>query len=312
MINKKISVIIPAYNAEMTIKQTLNSVFNQTYGNLEVIIVNDGSTDGTLDILEKQAARIKIISTSNKGVSHARNTGLKNASGDYIQFLDADDLLIPDKIEIQLTALEAEDADIAYGNWQKFIELDGKITLKEITNREISYPIEVDLFTDFWCPPAALLYSKAITEKIGPWKEWLPIIQDARYMLDAAMQKGKFIYCPVLVAQYRTGQENSLSNKNSLNFVKDCYNNAKDVWSFWQHDNEDIQSKKAAIIQSIRYCIYEFSILDRSLFHEAINFMLQINPQYIPAQSGALQIFSRIFGYRNAEKIAAMKRKLWH
>lgn len=312
MINKKVSIIIPAYNAEMTIKQTLNSAFNQTHTNLEIIVVNDGSKDSTLEILESYGKQIILISTVNKGVSHARNTGLKSASGDYIQFLDADDFLIFNKIEMQLEALEKEGAEVAYGNWQKFTEFGGKITLKEITNRKINHPIEVDIFTDFWCPPAALLYSRVIVEKIGPWKEWLPIIQDARYMLDAAIQKGKFIYCPVLVAQYRTGQESSLSSKNSLNFVKDCYLNAKDVWNIWKHDIEDIQSKKEAIIQCLRYCIHEFSILDQSLFHEAITFMLQISPNYVPIQSGALQILSRIFGYRNAEQIALFKRKIWY
>lgn len=312
MIHKKISVIIPAYNAESTIESTLESVLNQTYQNLEIIVVNDGSTDRTLAVLAKYATKIKLISTANKGVSHARNTGLKYSKGEFIQYLDADDLLIENKIEIQLKALEAESGDVAYGNWQSFMDVNGVCKIKETNSKQLKKYIEVEIFTDFWCPPAALLYTKEIVDKIGGWKEWLPIIQDARYMLDAAMHNGKFVYCPFLVAQYRTGLEHSLSNKNSLAFVKDVFTNTKDVWMVWQYDIKNLKAKKAAIIQSLRYCIHEFSILDQSLFEEAIKFLLKISPKYIPSQSGLLKILSVFLGYRNAEKFAGLKRKLWH
>ena len=307
----KVSVIIPAYNAEATIDQTLSSVFNQTYPSLEIIVVNDGSKDGTLRLLERYGDRINLISIPNQGVSIARNTGLKYATGEYVQFLDADDLLMPTKIEVQIKALQSEKADIAYGDWQRFTEANGEFTYKEIHNRQLSKNIEVDIFTDFWCPPAVLLYTKTIVDKIGNWKEWLPIIQDARYMLDAALNHGKFVYCPVLVAQYRTGQEQSLSSKNALNFVKDCYVNAMDVWELWKNDKIDQEIKKEAIIRCLRYCITEFSTQDKVLFHKAITSILQVSPNYVPSQSGILQSLSKYLGYRNAEKIAAAKRKIW-
>lgn len=306
----KVSVIIPAYNAQLTIERTLDSVFNQTYSALEVIVVNDGSTDQTLNILENYGDRINLISTVNKGVSHARNLGLKHASGDYIQYLDSDDLLMPAKIQQQVDALLTNDADIAYGNWQKFTEVNGEILIKETIVKQLKDNVEIEIFADFWCPPANLLYSKRIVKKIGDWKEWLPVIQDARYMLDAALNHGKFVYSPFLVAQYRIGQENSLSSRNNLNFVKDCYFNAIDVWNIWKNDKEDITFKKEAIITCLRYCVNEFSKLDNQLFHQAVNSILQIEPKYIPNRFGILQVLSKLFGYRNAEKIASLKRKL--
>ena len=93
-IEKKISVIIPVYNAEGTIKKCVQSVTNQTYTNLEIIVINDGSTDSTALKLKKIEAydkRIKVIHIKNNGVSNARNVGLDCANGEYITFLDSDD-----------------------------------------------------------------------------------------------------------------------------------------------------------------------------------------------------------------------------
>ena len=94
--NSKISVIIPAYNAEKTIERCLNSVTEQSYTNLEIIVVDDGSKDRTLSILNaaaKNDRRIKVISKKNGGAASARNQGLKIVSGEFITFLDADDYI---------------------------------------------------------------------------------------------------------------------------------------------------------------------------------------------------------------------------
>lgn len=97
MYNEKVSVIIPLYNKAHTIERTLRSVFSQTYTNFEVIIIDDGSTDGSTNIIKEEFKdeRLKIIVQQNKGVSYARNVGIENAKGDYIAFLDADDEWLP-------------------------------------------------------------------------------------------------------------------------------------------------------------------------------------------------------------------------
>jgi glycosyltransferase involved in cell wall biosynthesis len=103
----KVSVIIPAYNAQKFLKDTIDSVKKQTYPDWEIIVVNDGSTDGTPDILEKEAdPRIKMVHQLNGGVSSARNNGLKEAIGEYVVFLDADDLFTPEFIEARVNFLK--------------------------------------------------------------------------------------------------------------------------------------------------------------------------------------------------------------
>jgi glycosyltransferase involved in cell wall biosynthesis len=118
----KISVVIPAYNAELTIKETIESVQKQTFADFELIIINDGSTDGTLEKLQSvDDSRLKIFSYQNGGLSVARNRGVVHATGEFIAFLDADDLWAPDKLELQLVALEQHpEAGVAY-SWTYFM-----------------------------------------------------------------------------------------------------------------------------------------------------------------------------------------------
>lgn len=115
---KKISVIIPCYNCESFIHDTLNSLVKQTYQDFEVVCVNDGSTDGTLTVLgdwkKKEILAIRIVDQVNGGVSSARNAGIRAAEGNYILFLDADDSYHPEYIERLSAAIEESDADVAY------------------------------------------------------------------------------------------------------------------------------------------------------------------------------------------------------
>ena len=114
--DKLISVIIPIYNSEKYIKKCIESIINQTYKNIEVILINDGSTDNSEEICNQYASedgRIKVINTTNKGVSASRNIGLKNATGDYISFIDCDDYVDKDLyLDVITTIKEHKDIDL--------------------------------------------------------------------------------------------------------------------------------------------------------------------------------------------------------
>lgn len=129
-----ISVVVTVYNTEKYITEALDSVFAQDYKNLEVIVVNDGSTDSTLDILEKYPRKIKIISQENKGQSVARNVGIKIAQGSFIGILDGDDLWTDNHISLGLRYLtQNNDYDFVRGQTMRFKVVDGE---KEISNKE--------------------------------------------------------------------------------------------------------------------------------------------------------------------------------
>jgi GT2 family glycosyltransferase len=122
-----ISVIIPAYNAERTILETIESVQQQTFSDFEMIVINDGSTDKTLELLGTvKDHRLRLFSYKNGGVSVARNCGISHATGEFIAFLDTDDLWTSDKLELQLAALQQHsEAGVAY-SWTHFMDEQGK------------------------------------------------------------------------------------------------------------------------------------------------------------------------------------------
>lgn len=122
-----ISVVIPVFNGEKTIQKTIESVLNQTFQSFELIIINDGSTDSTFEIVSKiDNPRLKVFSYLNAGLPASRNRGIKQASGEYISFIDADDLWTKDKLELQLKALQGNpEAAVAY-SWTHYIDDSGK------------------------------------------------------------------------------------------------------------------------------------------------------------------------------------------
>lgn len=123
-----ISVIMPVYNGEVTVRETIESVLNQTFSDYEFLIINDGSQDATLEVLNSiQDSRIKIFSYPNSGVSSSRNRGIDLAKGEYVAFIDADDLWTPDKLEAQLQALKSNlQAAVAY-SWTDWIDQAGQL-----------------------------------------------------------------------------------------------------------------------------------------------------------------------------------------
>lgn len=145
MINPLISIITPCFNAEKYISQTIQSVQSQSYQNWEILIVDDGSSDGSWDLLrelEKQDSRIRAFQQKNQGPAIARNAALEKARGKYVCFLDADDLWLPHKLETQMRFMEAHDAALSFSQYRRFessIDQTGRLieVPKTVTYREL-------------------------------------------------------------------------------------------------------------------------------------------------------------------------------
>lgn len=126
---KKLSVVVPVYNVEEYLKRCVDSIINQNYPNIEIILVDDGSKDSSgkiCDILAAKDKRIKVIHQSNGGLSAARNTGIDNATGDYIDFLDSDDELLPNVFNDLIPLLEQNNLDIMIYASQKIKKRENK------------------------------------------------------------------------------------------------------------------------------------------------------------------------------------------
>jgi glycosyltransferase involved in cell wall biosynthesis len=172
MIEKLISVIIPAFNAERYIGQALESVASQTYQNWEILVTNDGGTDDTLRIVAEFAQRISqpvrvLEHEQNSGLSAARNTAMRAARGEYIAFLDADDFWLPDHLESVCALLAPGTADLVYAECFVFRNTaSGEIELLPSGAFEVTKP-PVDLFRRNFINPSGGAITRQLMEKVG-------------------------------------------------------------------------------------------------------------------------------------------------
>lgn len=196
----KLSVVVAAYNVENYISKCFDSILKQTYSNLEVIVVDDGSADGTLkvcDAYSKKDKRIKVIHQDNQGVSAARNLGLSTASGSFVTFLDADDFIHEQMYEKLINAIKTNNADIAMCGYQHAYEnsdevkVINEVNLKKLEQEKIyEYLLKVgqsenkgEVKTDNIIGSVCrAVYSKEILKGIK--FEYIPICEDMAFIID--------------------------------------------------------------------------------------------------------------------------------
>lgn len=184
-----VSILIPAYNAEKWIGDCIMSGLAQTWPWKEIIVVNDGSKDSTLEIALSYASKnIKVVNQENSGASAARNKALSMANGDYIQWLDADDLLAPDKIATQMSnAVPGEVSKILLScSWGSFYYKKEKAKFipdalwEDLDPKEWLYR---KINGNLWMASMSWLVSRRLTEMSGPWNESLSLDDDGEYFL---------------------------------------------------------------------------------------------------------------------------------
>ena len=207
-----ISIIIPVYNGEKTIQETLQSVFQQTFKEFEIIIIDDGSQDKTLEILNSiRDPRLKIYSYQNSGQATARNRGIERAKGQYIAFLDADDLWTPDKLERQLKTLQNSPHAAVVYSWTDYIDESGKFVQP---GRHIS--VEGDVYaelltTNFVENGSNILVQKQALTEVGGFEASLPPAEDWDLWLRLA-RRYPFVVVPAPQVLYRVSTHSSSSN----------------------------------------------------------------------------------------------------
>jgi len=212
----KVSIVIPCYNDKKHIAETINSVLNQTYKNIEIIVADDGSTDGTTDFLQKKFPEITIKTKENGGPASARNFGAQFAEGDFFQFQDSDDLIEKDKIQLQVKMAMKFPGHVVYGPIQVFRSENG-------TN--VFYPpmevlAEGEDVLDRWLRgwftiPTALLWPRTTFESLGGFDEALFVEEDTDIALRAVLMGYRLILCPDAISYYRSAESNTVQARNS-------------------------------------------------------------------------------------------------
>lgn len=217
-----ISIIVPLYNVESYVEFSLKSAFNQTFEDVEFILVDDCSTDRTMDVVEKMVEksicrdRITIIHDHkiNSGLSAARNTGLKHARGEYVFFMDSDDELVPDCIEKHYRAIQISDADFTVGN----IRLEGakSIHIKAFSDEIIQMPLKISYLRRMWNISACnKLYRKSFLEENGLTFQNGLLHEDILWSYNIVLKAKKAAWVKDATYIYKIRQGSITTSKNS-------------------------------------------------------------------------------------------------
>ena len=221
-----ISIIIPAFNAEKYILASINSSLHQTYSNTEIIVIDDGSLDDTLEIAQSfRDNRLKVFSQPNRGASAARNAAFQASTGDYIQYLDADDLLAENKIEQQMRMVQRWGNEQVYSSaWGVFYDAVEQAEFSAISLwRNFDQPIDwlVEAWTkQIWMQPSAWLVPRRLIEKAGSWNESLSLHDDGEFFCRVLLQSQGIKFCEQAKSYYRKGIGDSLSSTFSEKAIK--------------------------------------------------------------------------------------------
>lgn len=305
-----VSIIIPFYNSEEYITETIECAINQTWTNKEILLIDDGSTDSSLILAKKyENDSIRVFHQQNKGASSARNHGLKKAKGSYIQFLDADDLLSEDKIEKQINILmNTDDSCIIGCKWIRFKnsinETIGALNPPEVISRNLT-PIEWLIYKKTMVLHAWLI-PKSIIDSAGIWNEELSCNDDGEYFYRVVAKSNEVLFCKNAYAYYRT--ENTGKNISYLNSKAKYYSIYNAALSYKQILNtltNSSEKSQKAIGNYFKELSYLFYAEYPELFDKC-EAQPEIKLADIPwTTSGITKIFHLILGWKATKLIKA-------
>lgn len=286
---EKVSIIIPVYNVEKYLKRCLDSIIRQTYKNLEIICVNDGSPDSSLEILrkyEKQDSRIKIVDKENGGVSSARNSGIRAMTGEYVIFVDADDWLEKDAVEKLYQIAKKETVDIVRGTYFTNVDETQSIKQKGLEKRfqmkeEFNQTFLLDILKGALPGYSGLFFIKTSIIKKNNllFDEKLYFMEDMLFIITLLTQI-ESVYFSVF-AFYHYFVNNAGATRSSDKYIKniecmpEVFEKTRDVLRNNGLD-EYIEIRKNANIKSIMsyvYLIFKNS-KDKTVFYNNMDFIL--------------------------------------
>lgn len=307
-----VSILIPCYNAEQWIAGAIESALAQTYPHVEVVVVDDGSTDGSLEAIRAFDGRIRWETGPNRGGNVARNRLLELAEGTWVQYLDADDLLLPDKVAGQVAALRTDDVDVLYGPVLMQHEDEGP--RRELL--PISEPRDPWRLLARWELPqtGSPLWRRAAILDVGAWKVDQPVCQEHELYLRLLKGGKRFGYTPVAGAVYRQWSEGTVCRKD----VPKTYRHRLAIMRAAEdhllaHDAMT-PVRRDAFNGAYLACARIIWTFDRAWAEEIMRHVESTNGLGFQPQAGQVPALYawlyRRFGFAAAERVAALRRSL--
>jgi glycosyltransferase involved in cell wall biosynthesis len=307
-----VSVIIPAHNARKWIAETLASVAQQSWEHIETIVVDDGSDDDTAQVVESVAKPSTLfIRQENRGAAAARNRGIAESHGDLIQFLDADDLLSPEKIALQVSALAtAPPRSVASCAWRHFTTDTAAASRDEESVWTISDPFEwlvASLSGGGMMQPASWLTPRSVVDAAGPWNESLSLHDDADFFMRVLLNAAQNVFVTDAVVYYRDVPD-SLSRRRGRAAIESSMAVCRLREQAMLKRHDDVRTRRAVATQYAQFA-YEFASAAPDLAREAVDAIGRLGAAPAPAVGG--QIFRNIasvLGFESAMRLRSAFR----
>ena len=322
LINPKISVIIPVYNSEKYLKKCIDSLINQTFKDIEIIFVNDGSTDNSLSILKQYSKidnRIIILEQKNKGAGVARNFGMTIAKGEYILFLDSDDFFKKEMIQISFNAAEKTKADIVIFNFFKYNQISGRIKKAVMPIKNIWWPKKVfnyssnpnNIFISFYPCAWNKLFRNSFIKENDLYFQDNKRTNDLFFTTTSlAVAKRIYILNKALV-YYRIGLTNNSQSTNNL-YPWDFYKALLGVKKFLEEKQIFLRLEKSYKIFAKKICIYNLrkNINNINLYEELKRTKFKmVGIKSIPSYLISKRFKKKYHNYLKSTKVNYKKKK---
>lgn len=303
-----VSIIIPCYNAAAWVAAAIESCLSQTWGAKEIIIVDDGSRDDSLSIARSFESRgVRVLSQQNCGASAARNHGLRVALGDFIQFLDADDLLAADKIELQLAMLDDAGPDVlASGSWGRFTSdptaTEFRVEAVAAARSGVEF-LQLHYETSSMMQPAAWLTPRSLIERAGPWDESLSLNDDGEYFARVMLAARRILPVPEARTYYRSAIGSSLSARRDPQALRSLFRSVELTLSHFRAADDSVRTRAACARAWMQLAVEiypDMPELSTQAERSARSYGLSRVP--LPG-SGRFRIASKLIGWRLARRL---------
>ncbi len=317
VIMSKISVIVPVYNSEEFLTESINSILNQSFTDFDVICINDGSTDQSLRMLnnfKKRDSRIKVIDKENSGCGSARNVGIENAEGDYIYFFDPDDFIREDAFEKLYENAKNNDSDMVFSqiSWYREgerinldkpgIELEKEFDDVDFNNFTFTYKDIPRYVINSYFAPWIKLFKKDFLKVENNFRFQENIaFDDVPFHVETIIKAKRISFVPETFYQYRTSNINSVSNTstNSIDILRIC-------------DIVENILKQNNIFEEFKSYFYEFKIVqlilyvissNSEMYYKSVKYeLMKININDLNLPENILERYNRLVNSKNYEE----------
>lgn len=307
----KVSILIPCYNAERWIAQAIQSALDQTYPNKEVIVIDDGSSDRSLEVIKSFGNQIRWETGENRGGNTTRNRLLELSTGEWLQYLDADDYLLPDKLEKQVQYLhQCPEVDVLYS--PSILEYwNNENTRQEIL--PIPQPHDPWILLARWYLPQtnSPLWRKQAIIDVGGWKPNQLCCQEHELYLRLLMAGKKFEYYSEPGSVYRQWSESTVCKRDKSETRRQLLKIQDKIESYLKNQNQLTPERQDAINQARFECARLIWLTNRQWATEIITKIQETDKSFIPSGQAAPKSYCLIYkllGFMIAEKFAEFKR----